>query len=107
MRSGLMIEELYSFQEVITYIEKKKLKGIIFGAGQFGRRWAYQFLKEHGILIDAYCDNNPDLWGTKINGIKVIAPAELESQAEKSFVFIMTQYGTIKIIEKQLTNSRV
>lgn len=49
---------------------------VIWGAGIYGER-VQTHIKEQGIEIYAYCDNNSEKWGTCYNGIKVISPQQL------------------------------
>ena len=43
---------------------------VVFGAGKLGRRVA------SAVTAQVFCDNNPALWGTSIDGIPVVSPAE-------------------------------
>lgn len=52
-------------------------KIIIFGAGYYGK-CAYYKLTKNGYSIDFYVDNNVNIQGTKIEGVKVLSPQELE-----------------------------
>jgi hypothetical protein len=45
---------------------------VIFGAGGLGRKIA-RVLSNMGHTPLAFCDNNPHLWNTEINGIKVLS----------------------------------
>ncbi|WP_323024607.1 FkbM family methyltransferase [Castellaniella sp.] len=49
---------------------------VLFGAGLLGRQ-VLPFVKEVGLEPVAFIDNNPDLWGTLIDGVEVMAPAQL------------------------------
>lgn len=49
------------------------MKSIIIGAGKYGT--VYQsFLREAGINIAGFLDDNPKLWGTLIDGAPVLGP---------------------------------
>ncbi len=52
-------------------------KVVLFGAGHTGKT-IFKLLQQFDIKVYAYCDNNENLWGTTVNGIKVISPAELQ-----------------------------
>lgn len=53
---------------IINNIVLRRLKEyegvIIFGAGDSGS-WAYRLLKEDGLVVKAFCDNNKHLWGER------------------------------------------
>jgi len=55
------------------YSNKKKC---IFGTGKYGEQ-VYKAMREYGLKIDCFSDNNPAKWNKQIEGIKVIAPANL------------------------------
>lgn len=63
---------------------RKKL--ILFGAGRDGKAALFTFGSEN---VLCFCDNNPALWGTKMAGKQVIAPAELKAH-EKDCVIVLT-----------------
>jgi len=50
---------------------------VLFGASSFGKK-ALQFLKSNNIKTDYFCDNDRSKWGSSIEGIKILAPFELE-----------------------------
>ena len=62
-------------------------KKILFGAGKIGKR-AYDFYTEAGINIDYFCDNAANLWGTRINQIKVLSPEELMDIRDLADIYI-------------------
>ncbi|WP_339844770.1 FkbM family methyltransferase [uncultured Halopseudomonas sp.] len=49
---------------------------VLFGASQLGRK-ALATLKELGFVPCAFMDNNPNLWGTHIDFVPVVSPAQL------------------------------
>lgn len=57
---------------------RDKTRVIIYGAGQSGRQTVHSMGQgmEHAPV--AFVDDNPDLWGTQIAGLRVFAPSELE-----------------------------
>ena len=57
---------------------RDKTRVIIYGAGQSGRQTVHSMAQgmEHSPV--AFVDDNPDLWGTQIAGLRVFAPSELE-----------------------------
>src|SRR5690242_14064017 len=46
---------------------------VLHGAGNLGRRTVVR-LRAIGIEPLAFCDNNPALWGSKVEGVDVLAP---------------------------------
>ncbi len=61
---------------------------VLFGAGNLGRM-AMRGLKRLGIPPIAFADNNPKLWGTEIEGIPLLAPADAAARFS-SAAFIVT-----------------
>lgn len=61
---------------------------VLFGAGNLGRR-ALQGLTSLGTPPVAFADNNERLWGTQIEGIPVLAPADAVARFP-SAAFIVT-----------------
>lgn len=49
---------------------------VLFGAGLLGRQ-VLPFVRKVGLEPVAFIDNNPQLWGTLIDGVEVMAPAQL------------------------------
>ncbi|OIQ03337.1 MAG: hypothetical protein COS82_06765 [Zetaproteobacteria bacterium CG06_land_8_20_14_3_00_59_53] len=60
---------------------------VVFGTGNYGAL-AHHALKELGINIDCFCDNNEDNWGTDFIGHKVISPDELINAYPEAVVLI-------------------
>ena len=50
-------------------------KVVLFGSGNLGRQ-AAKLLRGIGIEPLAFTDNNPDRWGTEVEGLPVLEPAE-------------------------------
>lgn len=65
---------------------------VICGAGGLGKKIhsGLQFLK---IEVVAFADANPKLWGTLVQGIKVLSPEEAASKYQKNATFIMAIWG--------------
>ena len=53
-----------------------KMKGIIIGAGTYGETYL-DFLREVGVEIVGFLDDNPELTGKKIRGAEVLGTTEL------------------------------
>ena len=78
-------ENLYE-KFLSKYNHNKDQKIIIFGAGDQGMLTA-ALLKENGIPIWRFCDNNPDLRGQTLKNIEVILPEDLLS-LDREYIII-------------------
>lgn len=61
---------------------RDKLRVIIYGAGQSGRQTAQSLISGQDYNPVAFVDDNPDLWGAQVMGIRVFASEELGSLVE-------------------------
>ncbi len=77
---------------------------IIFGCGSYGME-AYNFLTEKGYTIEAFMDNNQELWGCKINGIEVLNPKETSWLPDNMCYIIANEKHSIEI-ERQLRSMK-
>lgn len=93
------IDEFYckDFQNFMN--EDKEI--IIFGAGLDGKR-ANRVLKKMGYIIKAFCDNNRNLWNTKIDEVPVISLDELVLQYPNQKIIITSKNYVDKIYEELL-----
>src|SRR5215471_4425911 len=73
---------------------------VIFGAGHLGR-FVLPGLMEAGVRPLAYSDNNPRMWGTDIDGIPVLPPAEPIAGYRGEAVFLAAIY-TADAVGRQL-----
>lgn len=62
---------------------------ILFGVGKLGRR-TLKGLREVGIEPLAFCDNNSVIWGSDIEGLKVISPEKAVSEFGANAAFVVT-----------------
>ena len=62
---------------------------ILFGTGKLGRR-TLKGLREIGIEPLAFCDNNPKIWGERIEGLKVLSPSEAVRDLGNKAAFVVT-----------------
>jgi FkbM family methyltransferase len=62
---------------------------VLFGAGGIGRRTLVG-LRKIGIEPLAFADNNPALWATQINGLRVMSPQEAYTLYGKRAAFVVT-----------------
>ena len=65
---------------------------VLFGARKLGRR-TLAGLRLAGVEPLAFADNNPELWGSSIDGIKVFSPADAANTFGSSAVFVITIWG--------------
>jgi FkbM family methyltransferase len=65
---------------------------VFFGAGRLGRR-TLAGLRKNGLAPLAFMDNNRALWGTEIDGIPVLSPADAVARYGTSAVFVITIWG--------------
>lgn len=61
---------------------------VLFGAGSLGRR-ALTELKRIGVPPLAISDNNPSLWGTAIEGTKILSPKDAAEQFGQDAMFFI------------------
>lgn len=72
----------------------------IWGAGYVGRNYGYQLVRELGIKVDFYCDNNKSLYGQEIrDGIRCVA---IENIPANTLFFIMVAGHLVYEITDQL-----
>jgi len=77
--SILSREEIY--QVIDQYKQSTdKMPIIIFGAGNIGHQ-AVAYCEKKGIPVSCIADNNPKLWGERINGIEVVSPDTLKDRS--------------------------
>ena len=74
---------------------------VLFGAGRLGQV-TLSGLRRAGIEPVAFADNNPKLWNTTINGVRVFSPQEAADQFKQKAIFVITVY-TSQPVWQQLT----
>lgn len=85
-----MISDIDIFLNRIINHEKKT---IIYGSGMLGKNLRFFLQEECSILIDFFCDKNPQLWGTVVgDNIKCISLKELVIQKDNCNVIIAVGY---------------
>jgi hypothetical protein len=91
---------------VLNELQNSGFKICIFGAGQVGKA-GFEFLKEKCLVsVTCFCDNSPDVWGTKIFNIAVISPEDLKKSKNKMVCVVFDQKSHIEI-KKQVVNMGV
>ena len=76
---------------------------IIYGAGADGKMTLY-LLKQMGIEVKYFCDNNPQKWNKEYFGIKIIPIQEVKLYHKKSLVILASQLYA-PVFYKQLIDS--
>jgi predicted aldo/keto reductase-like oxidoreductase len=66
----------------------------VFGAGNFGQSVVAYLNSVGGAVVRYVCDNGNKLWGTEIEGVRIVSPEELSSLAQNDniSVLIANQY---------------
>jgi FkbM family methyltransferase len=62
---------------------------VLFGAGSLGRR-TLALLRGRGREVAAFIDNNPDLWGSFIEGVQVLSSADASSRFARDGLAVVT-----------------
>ena len=75
---------------------------VLFGAGPLGKG-TLAGLRQTGIQPLAFADNNSQLWGKQINGLKVLSPEDAVGQYGGSACFVVTIYNGSPV-RKQLAD---
>ncbi len=89
----------------IQLLKKNQLetgkKLVLWGAGDLGEL-AFVALKQLGIKVNFFCDNNSEKHDTQYLDTPVISPTKLKSYDKETLIFISCNY--LNVIENQLTN---
>lgn len=70
-------------------LEQRDQRCVVFGAGSMGRR-SLAALTSIGIQPLAVCDNNPDLWGMRVENLPILSPASAAGRFGEDAVFFVT-----------------
>jgi ferredoxin len=74
---------------------------VCFGAGAGGHA-AKSTLREYGYTIDYFCDNSKSLWGSEIDGIKILSPTQLQELNAKQKIHVLITNSYYKEVKEQL-----
>jgi FkbM family methyltransferase len=69
--------------------ERPVMPIVLFGAGRLGR-WTLSLLRAHGHDVAAFIDNEPRLWGTVVDDVPVLSPADGSSRFADDGLAIVT-----------------
>ena len=84
--SSVMHREQFTFDELAAPYEKSL---VLFGAGGLGQK-TLAGLRRLGIEPMAFADNNPSLWGKKINGVQVFSLQNAIKEFGNNAAFVIT-----------------
>ena len=88
-------------ENIIRLAKSNDYKVCLWGAGYVGTNYGYELLKELGINIDFYCDNNDELIGKEIkDGIPCVNKEQITNQV---ICFVMVSGHLVNDITVQLT----
>lgn len=98
-------EKKNAVSSVVAALKDKRV--FIFGAGARGKG-LLDFLELQGLAVEAFADNNPELWGTELEGYKVIEPKNCIMHAkEKDAVLCIANKAHETEIYEQLRQEGV
>ena len=72
---------------------------VLFGTGYLGRH-ALQDLAGLPFRVLAYVDNNPALWGTKLDGLEIVSPDDGAARFGSDVLWLITIYTNSRVIEQ-------
>ena len=97
LKANALVETIQAFLKGIA--EKEQI--ILFGSGKIGA-CAYCTIRNSGLQnVVAFCDNNPDKWGTKYMGCPVKPPDQAVKQFPEAYL-VITNGAHQAEIKKQL-----
>ena len=83
------------------------MKGVIFGAGVYGKKILRGLQEIYNVEVVAFCDNDKKKWGERIKSIPIISPQELSS-ISYDVIFISARRGYMFYdIKEQLVKAGV
>ncbi|MFG0583276.1 hypothetical protein FIV02_15365 [Pseudomonas sp. THAF187a] len=69
---------------------------VLFGAGGLGRQ-VLPVLQAAGLSPLAFLDNNPALWGSRIDGVEVVGPAQLAERMAGHLPAVVASIGAVRV----------
>ncbi|MGH9772901.1 MAG: FkbM family methyltransferase [Candidatus Acidiferrales bacterium] len=88
--SSVLEREANEFERVSRPFAEEAL--VLFGAGNLGRVIRTK-LQPLGTEPLAFTDNNPKLWGSTVEGIRVLSPADAAARFGSSATFVVSIWG--------------
>ena len=74
---------------------------VIFGSGMNGKAMP-RYLRAYGIMPVCYADNAKDKWGTRMEGLEIKCPSEIDFRAVDAVVITPFKQEIVDAIRKQL-----
>ncbi len=74
-------------------VDNTKRPIVLFGCGPLGRRTAAALTAAQNPPV-AFADNNPEKWGTTVEGIQVLSPAAALAAHGETAIFVVTIYNS-------------
>lgn len=93
--------KLMAVDHLMKLAENRQI--IIFGSGRNGKFLHALIENRRSGLVAAYCDNNSNLWETKIQGVSVLSPNESVRRYE-NVIYAITNVQSADIMKQQLEN---
>jgi FkbM family methyltransferase len=72
---------------------------LLFGSGALGRQ-VHADLRGQPFRVLAFVDNNPRVWGTKVDGLDVIGPVEAKTRYRDDALWLITIYTNRQVIKQ-------
>jgi len=94
--AATLLREKTAFDRIASPYENSL---VLFGCGYLGRS-VLQGLRKVGIEPIAFADNNPRLWGTSIEGVRVESPSNAVAEHGRSACFVVTVYHGSPVVEQ-------
>lgn len=88
-----------SVKRVLESIDENKV--IIFGSGRYGKFFHALLESKRSGQAVAFCDNNSELWSTRVQGLKVLSPDEAVREFSNA-VYVVANLKNVDIIKDQL-----
>jgi len=85
------IERVDGMYDVLSAPYQQRV--VIFGAAQLGK-FVLPAVRTAGSEALAFCDNNSRLWGTEVDGVRIISPEEAVDRYRKSACFLVAVYNS-------------
>ena len=79
----------------------------IWGTGNVGK-YVFQQIKDNtNYAVKYFVDRNAQLWGSKLNGVEIISPDQLQNLFSDELDFVLVAFTKGISIYKQLTDMQI
>lgn len=96
--SAKLLNKIFLFNKDYSKVLKNK-QIIVFGTGSVAIK-AIDILKQNNFDVEAFCDNNKELWGKEKEGYKIISPNEIKQFDKDNLVIIIASSYYMEIYEQ-------